>query len=156
MKHLFYFQIFLLVELPLGIITILHTISSTIHDFLDYSAVKSIVLAVNLCICLSYPLNFGIYCGMSRQFRETFKELFIHRVTGGGQHPGDGITRANSQSRRQVSLFLLCITVLLTRFHIHPSIQPFLKFSSYKLFLRPDPQCFKILYFHNLEQQNNF
>ena len=80
------FQIFLLVELPLGIITILHTISSTI--------------------------NFGIYCGMSRQFRETFKELFIQRVTGGGGanhgaggHAADGMTRANSQSRRQVIVF---------------------------------------------------
>lgn len=75
-------QIFLAVELPLGIITILHTISSTILDFLDYSAVKSIVLAVNLCMCLSYPLNFAIYCGMSRQFRETFQELFMKRVMG--------------------------------------------------------------------------
>ena len=73
---------FLAVELPLGIITILHTMSSTIVDFLDYSLVKSTVLVVNLCICLSYPLNFGIYCGMSRQFRETFKELFMQRVSG--------------------------------------------------------------------------
>ena len=24
---------------------------------------------------MSYPLNFGIYCGMSKQFRDTFKEL---------------------------------------------------------------------------------
>ncbi|KAJ8969104.1 hypothetical protein NQ317_006981 [Molorchus minor] len=24
-----------------------------------------------------YPINFAIYCGMSRQFRETFKDLFI-------------------------------------------------------------------------------
>ncbi len=54
--------------------------SSTIYDFLDYSLVKSAILIVNLCICLSYPLNFGIYCGMSRQFRETFKELFMRRV----------------------------------------------------------------------------
>ncbi|CAB4068330.1 Sex peptide receptor [Lepeophtheirus salmonis] len=72
--------VFLAVELPLGIITILHTMSSTIYDFLDYGFVKSIVLIVNLCICLSYPLNFGIYCGMSRQFRETFKELFMQRL----------------------------------------------------------------------------
>lgn len=78
----YFCQIFLAVELPLGIITILHTISSTILDFLDYSAVKSIVLAVNLCMCLSYPLNFGIYCGMSRQFRETFQDLFFKRVIG--------------------------------------------------------------------------
>jgi hypothetical protein len=47
--------------------------------------------AVNLCICLSYPLNFGIYCGMSRQFRETFKELFIQRVTGQRQPGANGI-----------------------------------------------------------------
>src|SRR5207253_451760 len=33
-------------------------------------------LLVNLCIMLSYPINFFIYCGMSRQFRETFKGLF--------------------------------------------------------------------------------
>ena len=24
---------------------------------------------------MSYPLNFGIYCGMSKQFRDTFKEI---------------------------------------------------------------------------------
>ena len=24
---------------------------------------------------MSYPLNFGIYCGMSKQFRDTFKQL---------------------------------------------------------------------------------
>jgi hypothetical protein len=74
-------SVFLAVELPLGIIVILHLLSSTMDDFLNYEAVKSVVLIVNLSICLSYPLNFGIYCGMSRQFRETFKELFINSVT---------------------------------------------------------------------------
>ena len=59
-------------------------ISSTFYDFVDYQIVKGVVLVVNLLISLSYPLNFGIYCGMSRQFRETFKELFIHRVTRRG------------------------------------------------------------------------
>lgn len=72
--------VFLAVELPLGIITIMHIMSSTIYDFLNYDLVKSTILIVNLCICLSYPLNFGIYCGMSRQFRETFKELFMQGV----------------------------------------------------------------------------
>ena len=84
-------------ELPLGIITVLHTISSTIHDFLDYNIVKSTILIVNLCICLSYPLNFGIYCGMSRQFRETFKELFMQRV-GAGAAGGNGNTKANGKA----------------------------------------------------------
>ena len=72
-----FLQVFLAVELPLGIITILHTVSSTFHDFLDYTFVKATILIVNLCICLSYPLNFGIYCGMSQQFRDTFKDLFF-------------------------------------------------------------------------------
>ncbi|KAH9509889.1 hypothetical protein Btru_045532 [Bulinus truncatus] len=31
---------------------------------------------LNFFILLSYPLNFFIYCGMSKQFRETFKRLF--------------------------------------------------------------------------------
>ena len=76
----FQFQVFLAVEVPLCIIVVLHMISSTWYDFLNYQIIKSVVLVVNLLISLSYPLNFGIYCGMSRQFRETFKELFIHRV----------------------------------------------------------------------------
>ena len=38
------FQVFLAVELPLGIITILHTVSSTVYDFLDYKIVKSTIL----------------------------------------------------------------------------------------------------------------
>ncbi|CAG5114960.1 unnamed protein product, partial [Candidula unifasciata] len=33
-------------------------------------------LFANFFILLSYPLNFFIYCGMSKQFRETFKRLF--------------------------------------------------------------------------------
>ena len=33
---------------------------------MDYTLAKNIVLVINLCICLSYPLNFAIYCGMSR------------------------------------------------------------------------------------------
>ena len=44
---------------------------------MDYTLAKNIVLVINLCICLSYPLNFGIYCGMSRQFRETFRAIVL-------------------------------------------------------------------------------
>ena len=75
---------FLAVEVPLCVIVVLHMISSAWIDFLDYDYVKIVILINNLLISLSYPLNFGIYCGMSRQFRETFKELFIHSVTRRG------------------------------------------------------------------------
>ena len=36
------------------------------YTFLDYEVAKNIVLVINALICLSYPVNFAIYCGMSR------------------------------------------------------------------------------------------
>ena len=36
------------------------------EDFLDYILVSNIILFINVIICLSYPVNFAIYCGMSR------------------------------------------------------------------------------------------
>ena len=33
---------------------------------MDYEVAKNIVLIINALICLSYPVNFAIYCGMSR------------------------------------------------------------------------------------------
>ena len=67
--------VFLSVEIPLMVITALHTISSTISsmisssmDFMDYNLTNNIILVINLCIYLSYPLNFAIYCGMSRYY----------------------------------------------------------------------------------------
>lgn len=70
--------VFLSVEIPLAVVTILHVLSSgVIKEFLDYYVANVLVLFTNFFIILSYPINFAIYCGMSRQFRETFKELFI-------------------------------------------------------------------------------
>lgn len=69
---------FLAVEIPLAVVTLLHTIQSTFElKLLDYYAANLLILFTNFLIILSYPINFAIYCGMSRQFRETFKELFI-------------------------------------------------------------------------------
>lgn len=70
--------VFLIVEIPLVVVTLLHVLSSTlITSFLDYYFANILILFTNFFIILSYPINFAIYCGMSRQFRETFKELFI-------------------------------------------------------------------------------
>ncbi|XP_049831337.1 sex peptide receptor [Schistocerca gregaria] len=69
--------VFLLVEIPLAIVTILHIISSSVTEILDYYVANVLVLFTNFFIIVSYPINFAIYCGMSRQFRETFKELFV-------------------------------------------------------------------------------
>ncbi|XP_060520823.1 sex peptide receptor, partial [Cylas formicarius] len=71
-------SVFLIVEIPLAVVTMLHIISSTFFEFLDYTVANTLIIFTNFFIILSYPINFAIYCGMSRQFRETFKELFIN------------------------------------------------------------------------------
>ena len=45
-----------------------------------YINFKCTLMILNMIISLSYPLNFGIYCGMSQQFRETFMKLFGARI----------------------------------------------------------------------------
>ncbi len=70
--------LFLLVEFPLAIFLILMILENTLYQpLLEEAHRDTAALFINLCILLSYPLNFFIYCGMSRQFRETFKRLFI-------------------------------------------------------------------------------
>ncbi|KAJ8922210.1 hypothetical protein NQ315_004147 [Exocentrus adspersus] len=70
-------SVFLIVEVPLAVVTILHIVSSSLIEFLNYDVANTLILFTNFFIILSYPINFAIYCGMSRQFRETFKDLFI-------------------------------------------------------------------------------
>ncbi|XP_048778886.1 sex peptide receptor-like [Ostrea edulis] len=69
--------LFLLVELPLGVIMILHLIQNNFDlDIMSIQTFRLLTLISNTFILLSYPLNFFIYCGMSRQFRETFMKMF--------------------------------------------------------------------------------
>ncbi|RWS15076.1 sex peptide receptor-like protein [Dinothrombium tinctorium] len=70
--------VFLATEIPLAVTTVLH-VAQNVLDLLiaDYKTLNSTILFTNFFIMLSYPVNFAIYCGMSRQFRETFKELFL-------------------------------------------------------------------------------
>jgi hypothetical protein len=77
--------LFLLVEFPMGIIMILNIVHNTFSlEIFDLRTFAILSLMSNFFILLSYPLNFFIYCGMSRQFRETFKRMFI-----GGSMPID-------------------------------------------------------------------
>jgi len=69
--------LFLLVEFPLAVLFILLIVKHTFQlPVLDNSAEKTASLVVNTCIVLSYPINFFVYCGMSRTFRQTFAQLF--------------------------------------------------------------------------------
>lgn len=80
--------VFLIVEIPLAVITALHIISSAIIEFLDYRVANKIILLANFFLIVSYPINFAIYCGMSRQFRETFKEIFFKRAASSAKKDG--------------------------------------------------------------------
>ena len=73
--------VFLCVEIPLGVVTILHIINNSMFEVLNYDIAQALILFTNFFIIVSYPINFAIYCGMSRQFRETFQELFLNGPT---------------------------------------------------------------------------
>ena len=38
----------------------------SVHEFLDYEIVNRVMLFLNLLIVVSYPVNFAIYCSLSR------------------------------------------------------------------------------------------
>ncbi|XP_030382254.1 sex peptide receptor [Scaptodrosophila lebanonensis] len=72
--------VFLIAEIPIAVVTAMHIVSSLIIEFLDYGIANIFIMMTNFFLVVSYPINFGIYCGMSRQFRETFKEIFLGRI----------------------------------------------------------------------------
>lgn len=74
-------SVFLLTEIPLAITTLLHVTQNILDIYIaNYKTLNSTILFTNFFIMLSYPVNFAIYCGMSRQFRETFKTLILNRL----------------------------------------------------------------------------
>lgn len=74
--------LFLLVEVPLAIflIALIWDNSFREHSTIDKQTVDDVVTVINFFILLSYPLNFFIYCSMSRQFRLTFRRLFVPQL----------------------------------------------------------------------------
>lgn len=89
--------VFLLVEIPLAVITALHIISAVIVEILDYRLANRCILFANFALMVSYPINFAIYCGMSRQFRETFKDIV------GTKFGGKRSTAAESSRYSQIN-----------------------------------------------------
>jgi thyrotropin-releasing hormone receptor len=96
--------VFLLAEVPLAVMMIAMIINNTwdlqlIDDYVQWMA----PLLLNLFILFSYPLNFFIYCAMSRQFRETFKGLCCG---GSGRSGGD---RNADQTTMYVTVGTECV-----------------------------------------------
>ena len=52
-------SVFLLVEIPLAVLTVLHILSSSVREFLDYDLATILILFSNFTIILTYPINFG-------------------------------------------------------------------------------------------------
>jgi hypothetical protein len=70
--------VFLTVEIPAGLFILLYAVVNTLVSAANFKVLFPIItLILNFFILLSYPVNFFIYCGMSRQFRDTFKRLFL-------------------------------------------------------------------------------
>lgn len=86
--------VFLLVEFPLAVLLITLIVENTFDVVtMDEEDRRIASLFINLCILLSYPVNFFIYCTMSRQFRDTFRRLFCRQSQQ--QHPQQAISTAN-------------------------------------------------------------
>ncbi|KAI8433661.1 hypothetical protein MSG28_015659 [Choristoneura fumiferana] len=96
--------VYLLAGLPVAIVTVLHVVSVTVTDFLDYSFANKLILFTNFFVFFFFPVNFVIYSTMSRQFRETFKGFFIksdvpcdgHRSRGRPRRWWDDLDRFQS------------------------------------------------------------
>ncbi|KAL3256055.1 hypothetical protein MRX96_017259 [Rhipicephalus microplus] len=70
--------VFLAVEIPLAVTIVLHVLINAFKvQLVSYYVLNITLLFTNFFLMLSYPVNFAIYCGMSKQFRKTFKDLFI-------------------------------------------------------------------------------
>ncbi|XP_022668353.1 sex peptide receptor-like [Varroa destructor] len=82
--------VFLATEIPNTTAVILHVLNNNCHLRISYDALNALMVVVNFFFMVSYPFNFAIYCGMSKQFRSTFRELF---GTGWLRSPGEDVCR---------------------------------------------------------------
>jgi len=88
--------VFLLAELPNALLFIVMIIDNTWElQILTAESSYMAPLLLNLFILLSYPLNFFIYCAMSRQFRDAFRELCC-LCCGGATAPAQTGTEATT------------------------------------------------------------
>ena len=85
--------VFLVVEFPLALLLIVMILDNSFYlAILSKETRELSQTVINLCILLSYPLNFFIYCGMSRTFRQIFKGFFFMASSNTGQARIDNAT----------------------------------------------------------------
>jgi len=67
--------LFLIVEVPMALHVIISGLLKLINPNLFAEFLNIAVQLLNFAVLLSYPINFFIYCRMSRAFRDAFTEL---------------------------------------------------------------------------------
>ncbi|PAV73897.1 hypothetical protein WR25_16078 [Diploscapter pachys] len=73
--------LFLMTEIPAALIFILHVLAvSTGFQPIEYSVLNVLLIIRNVLIVVSYPFRFAIYCGMSQQFRDVVRQMFIGKI----------------------------------------------------------------------------
>lgn len=75
-------SIFLLVELPLGMLMLLCMLQSAFsYDLITEEYQNMLTVLFNCLVLLSYPVNFFIYVAMSKKFRREVTGLFARRLS---------------------------------------------------------------------------
>ncbi|WAR21799.1 DMSR1-like protein [Mya arenaria] len=95
--------LFLVTELPQGIMTLLMIFMEELHNEL-YSPLGDIL---DIAALLNNAINFVLYCTMSQQFRDTFIQTFCSRCCiDEGQnirkYPNNSIIRANNRKQSKL------------------------------------------------------
>lgn len=125
-------SLFLLVELPVGVHMSVVIVENTANTpLVDEDTNTRLQLFLNLVILLSYPLNFFIYCAMSRRFRTEFcrtlrpwrrydnSVLLTTEPAGTGLPPppvnGCGGRRATAEMRRDNSAAYIALSAVVVR-----------------------------------------
>uniref|UniRef100_A0A0N4Z9L4 G_PROTEIN_RECEP_F1_2 domain-containing protein n=1 Tax=Parastrongyloides trichosuri TaxID=131310 RepID=A0A0N4Z9L4_PARTI len=72
-------SIFLIIEVPLAFIFMLHVIIVVYQVKADpfWNYINCLLIIRNFLIIFTYPINFAIYFGMSSSFKQIFKETFF-------------------------------------------------------------------------------
>ncbi|KHN70842.1 FMRFamide receptor [Toxocara canis] len=75
--------LFLFTEIPAAFIFATHVgaVGFRINAVLKYyGLINKLLIVRNVLIVISYPFRFAVYCGMSQQFREVFRQMFTKKV----------------------------------------------------------------------------
>ena len=81
--------VFLLIEVPVMILTLIHALSNEEQTLLDHNVAENLILIINSLTCLLSPIYLAIYCGTSKLFRDTFKAVFIKQTGSHREEAGE-------------------------------------------------------------------